>query len=195
MTGDERLREEQTAADERLREEQTAADERLREEQTAADERLREEQTAGDERLREERRKINVINGPNLGRLGRREPDVYGSTTHDDLVKLIEHEATELGLDVVVRQSDSEAELLDWIHRAADAGESVVLNAGAFTHTSIALRDACSELSAPLIEVHISNVHAREEFRHHSHLSAVATGVIVGLGVQGYLLALRYLAT
>jgi 3-dehydroquinate dehydratase-2 len=170
-------------------------DERLREEQTAGDERLREEQTAADERLREERRKVNVINGPNLGRLGRREPDVYGSTTHDDLVKLIEHEATELGLDVVVRQSDSEAELLDWIHRAADAGESVVLNAGAFTHTSIALRDACSELSAPLIEVHISNVHAREEFRHHSHLSAVATGVIVGLGVQGYLLALRYLAT
>jgi 3-dehydroquinate dehydratase-2 len=138
---------------------------------------------------------VNVINGPNLGRLGRRETQVYGSTTHEDLVALIEREAADLGLKAVVRQSDSEAELLEWIHRAADAGESVVLNAGALTHTSIALRDACAELQAPLIEVHISNVHAREEFRHHSYLSAIATGVIVGLGVQGYLLALRYLAT
>ena len=137
---------------------------------------------------------VNVINGPNLGRLGRREKSVYGSTTYDDLVAMIDREATELGLKAVVRQSDSEAELLGWIHGAADAGEPVVLNAGALTHTSIALRDACAELRAPLIEVHISNVHAREEFRHHSYLSAVATGVIVGLGVQGYLLALRYLA-
>jgi 3-dehydroquinate dehydratase II len=119
---------------------------------------------------------------------------VYGSTTHDDLVAMIEKEATQLGLKAVVRQSDSEAEVLRWIHAAADAGEPVVLNAGALTHTSIALRDACAELRAPLIEVHISNVHAREEFRHHSYLSAIATGVIVGLGVQGYLLALRYLA-
>jgi len=139
--------------------------------------------------------KVNVINGPNLGRLGKRQPEVYGRTTHDDLIALIEAEAAELGLEVLVRQSDSEAELLQWIHDAADAGESVVLNAGALTHTSVALRDACTELKAPLIELHISNVHAREEFRHHSYLSAVATGVIVGLGVQGYLLALRYLAT
>ncbi|BBZ39020.1 type II 3-dehydroquinate dehydratase [Mycobacterium conspicuum] len=138
---------------------------------------------------------VHVINGPNLGRLGKREPDVYGSTTHDELAALIEREATELGLKAVVRQSDSEAELLDWIHQAADAGEPVILNAGAFTHSSVALRDACAELSAPLIEVHISNVHAREEFRRHSYLSPVATGVIVGLGVQGYLLALRYLAS
>ncbi len=137
---------------------------------------------------------VNVINGPNLGRLGRREPAVYGSTTHADLVALIEAEAATLGLEVVVRQSDSESELLDWIHRAADASEPVILNAGGLTHTSVALRDACAELSAPLIEVHISNVHAREEFRHHSYLSPVATGVIVGLGIQGYLLALRYLA-
>lgn len=137
---------------------------------------------------------VYVINGPNLGRLGRRQPEVYGSTTHDDLVAMIEREATDLGLKAVVRQSDSEAELLGWIHDAADAGVPVILNAGAFTHTSIALRDACAELRAPLIEVHISNVHARDEFRHHSYLSAVATGVIVGLGVQGYLLALRYLA-
>jgi 3-dehydroquinate dehydratase II len=137
---------------------------------------------------------VNVINGPNLGRLGKREPEVYGNTTHDDLVALIEREAAELGLKAVVRQSDSEAELLEWIHLAADAGEPVILNAGGLTHTSVALRDACAELRAPLIEVHISNVHAREEFRQHSYLSPVATGVIVGLGIQGYLLALRYLA-
>jgi 3-dehydroquinate dehydratase-2 len=137
---------------------------------------------------------VNVFNGPNLGRLGRRETQVYGSTTYDDLVAMIEREAADLGLKVVVRQTDSEAELLGWVHRAADDGEPVVLNAGALTHTSVALRDACAELRAPLIEVHISNVHAREEFRHHSYLSAIATGVIVGLGAQGYLLALRYLA-
>jgi 3-dehydroquinate dehydratase-2 len=137
---------------------------------------------------------VLVLNGPNLGRLGQREPGVYGSTTHDELVGLIEAEAAELGLTAVVRQSDSEAELLNWLHAAADADDPVILNAGALTHTSIALRDACAELRAPLIEVHISNVHAREDFRHHSYLSAVATGVIVGLGVQGYLLAQRYLA-
>lgn len=136
---------------------------------------------------------VQVLNGPNLGRLGRREPDVYGDTTHDELAALIQREAAALGLDAVVRQSDSEAQLLEWIHRAADAGEPVILNAGA-SPTSVALRDACAELSAPLIEVHISNVHAREEFRRHSYLSPVATGVIVGLGIQGYLLALRYLA-
>jgi 3-dehydroquinate dehydratase II len=136
---------------------------------------------------------VNVINGPNLGRLGRREPEVYGNTTHDQLAALIQREAAHLGLKAVVRQTDSEAELLDWIHRAADAGEPVILNAGGLTHTSVALRDACAELRAPLIEVHISNVYAREEFRRHSYLSPVATGVIVGLGVQGYLLALRYL--
>ena len=138
---------------------------------------------------------VHVLNGPNLGRLGRREPDVYGTTTHHDLAVLIEREAAGLGVKVVVRQSDSEAELLEWIHQAADAVAPVILNAGGLTHTSVALRDACSELQAPLIEVHISNIHAREEFRRHSYLSAVATGVIVGLGVQGYLLALRYLAS
>jgi len=135
-----------------------------------------------------------VINGPNLGRLGRREPDVYGDTTHEQLAALVEREAAALGLKAVLRQSDNEAELLDWIHLAADARQPVILNAGGLTHTSVALRDACAELSAPLIEVHISNVHAREEFRRHSYISPVATGVIVGLGIQGYLLALRYLA-
>ena len=139
-------------------------------------------------------KRVNVLNGPNLGRLGRREPEVYGSTSHDDLVALIEGAAAEFGLEAVVRQTDSEAQLLEWIHQAADAQEPVILNAGGLTHTSVALRDACSELRAPLIEVHISNIHAREEFRRHSYLSSVATGVIVGLGTQGYLLALRYLA-
>lgn len=138
---------------------------------------------------------VLVLNGPNLDRLGRREPEIYGSTTYDDLVTLVETQASELGLTAVVRQSNSEGQLIDWLHAAADAGDPVILNAGALTHTSIALRDACAELKAPLIEVHISNVHAREEFRHHSYLSGVATGVIVGLGIQGYLLALRYLAT
>jgi 3-dehydroquinate dehydratase II len=138
-------------------------------------------------------RTVNVFNGPNLGRLGRREPEVYGDTTHDQLAAMIEREAVHLGLKAVVRQTDSEAELLAWIHAAADAREPVILNAGGLTHTSVALRDACAELRAPLIEVHISNVYAREEFRRHSYLSPVASGVIVGLGVDGYLLALRYL--
>ncbi|NGX08281.1 type II 3-dehydroquinate dehydratase [Mycobacteroides franklinii] len=137
---------------------------------------------------------VQVLNGPNLGRLGKREAAVYGNATYADLVTLIEAEAGALGVDVQVRQTDSEAELLGWVHDAADAKDPVILNAGAFTHTSVALRDACAELTAGLIEVHISNVHAREEFRHHSYLSALATGVIVGLGVQGYLLALRYIA-
>jgi len=137
---------------------------------------------------------VNVLNGPNLDRLGLREPDVYGSTTYLELVALVEKTAADLGLKALVRQSDSEAELIDLVHRAADAAEPVILNAGGLTHTSVALRDACAELRAPLIEVHISNVFAREEFRHHSYISPVATGVIVGLGVRGYLLALRYLA-
>lgn len=137
---------------------------------------------------------IRILNGPNLGRLGRREPDVYGDTTFEALRTRIEREAEALGVSAVVRQSDSEAELIGWVHQAADDGDPVILNAGGLTHTSVALRDACAELTAPLIEVHISNVHAREEFRRHSYLSPIATGVIVGLGVQGYLLALRYLA-
>ena len=137
---------------------------------------------------------VNVLNGPNLSRLGLREPQVYGTTSYLELVAMIERTATDLGLKAVVRQSDSEAELIDLIHRAADADEPVILNAAGLTHTSVALRDACAELTAPLIEVHISNIFAREEFRHHSYISAVATGVIAGLGVHGYLLALHYLA-
>ncbi len=138
--------------------------------------------------------RVHVLNGPNLARLGRRQPEVYGTTTYDDLVALCERTGTELGLQVDVRQSDDEAQLLTWVHDVADAGESVVLNAGGLTHTSVVLRDACAELSAPWVEVHISNVHAREGFRAHSYLSPIATGSIVGLGVTGYVLALRFLA-
>jgi 3-dehydroquinate dehydratase-2 len=135
-----------------------------------------------------------VLNGPNLGRLGAREPAVYGAGSYADLVARCRAEAAALGLDVDVRQTDDEAELLRWLHAAADAQVPVVLNAGAWTHYSIAVRDACAMLTAPLVEVHISNVHKREEFRHTSLVSAVATGVIVGLGTEGYALALRYLA-
>ncbi|WP_086828153.1 type II 3-dehydroquinate dehydratase [Allokutzneria sp. NRRL B-24872] len=138
--------------------------------------------------------KVLVLNGPNLGRLGSREPLIYGSETYADLVRLCEETGTELGLEVEVRQTDHEGEMLGWLHEAADAGWPVVLNAGAWTHYSIAVRDACSQLTEPLVEVHISNVHTREEFRHHSHISAIATGVIVGLGLTGYELALRFLA-
>ncbi|MFE0027045.1 type II 3-dehydroquinate dehydratase [Amycolatopsis sp. NPDC059021] len=138
--------------------------------------------------------KVFVFNGPNLGRLGKREPGVYGSTTHDDLIALCVDTGTELGLDVDVRQTDHEGELVGWLHEAADGGNPVVLNAGAWTHYSIAVRDAAAQLTAPLLELHISNVHKREPFRHHSVLSDIATGVIAGLGVDGYRLALRWLA-
>lgn len=137
---------------------------------------------------------VLVLNGPNLGRLGRREPEIYGATTYDDLVALCRRTAAELGIEVDVRQTDAEAELLGWLHSAADAGVPVVLNGAAWTHTSIALGDACAQLTAPLIEVHISNVYKREPFRHHSYVSPHTSGVIVGLGVAGYVLALRWMA-
>ena len=138
--------------------------------------------------------KVLVLNGPNLGRLGTREPDIYGATSYGDLVALCQRVGTDLGLQVDVRQTDHEGEMLGWLHEAADIGTPVVLNAAAWTHYSIAVRDAAAQLSAPLVEVHISNVHAREPFRQHSHLSAIASGVIVGFGVDGYALALRWIA-
>jgi 3-dehydroquinate dehydratase-2 len=141
-------------------------------------------------------RRVLVLNGPNLGRLGTREPEVYGSTTHADLVELCRAEGTSLGLDVEVRQTDSEAELVGWLHEAADARTPVVLNPAAFTHYSYALSDAArmvTKAGIPLIEVHISNPHAREEFRHTSVISAVATGVIAGFGFDSYVLALSAL--
>jgi 3-dehydroquinate dehydratase-2 len=137
---------------------------------------------------------VLVLNGANLGRLGKREPEKYGSTSYADVVSLLDTTAKELGLTVDVRQTDSEAELIGWLHEAADAGHPVVLNPAGWSHTSVVIRDACAQLTAPLVEVHISNIHQREEFRHHSYVSGVATGVIAGLGVQGYVLALRWLA-
>jgi 3-dehydroquinate dehydratase II len=137
---------------------------------------------------------VVVLNGPNLGRLGTRQVDVYGQTSYTDLVELCVGTGKELGLDVEVRQTDAEHEMLAWLHDAADSATPVVLNPGAWSHYSYAVRDACAMLRAPLVEVHISNIHAREEFRHHSVVSAVATGVICGLGVDGYRLALRHIA-
>jgi 3-dehydroquinate dehydratase II len=138
--------------------------------------------------------KVYVLNGPNLGRLGSRDPRVYGRTTYAELAEACRRNGKELGLDVEVRQTDAEHELLGWLHTAAAESAAVVLNAGAWSHYSYAVRDACAMLTAPLIEVHISNIHAREEFRHHSVVTAVATGMICGLGVDGYRLALTHLA-
>ncbi len=137
---------------------------------------------------------IQVLNGANLGRLGTREPEIYGSTTYAQLVELLETAARELGMDMRVRQTDDEGELLRWVHEATDAGDPVVLNPAAWSHTSVALRDALAALDSPLVEVHISNIHQREAFRQHSYVSAVADGVIVGLGIEGYVLALQWLS-
>ena len=139
-------------------------------------------------------RRVLVLNGPNLGRLGVREPDVYGDYSHDDLVAACRQAGEALELDVEVRQTDDEAELVAWLHEAADGQLPVVLNPAAFTHYSYALRDAAAMRTAPLIEVHISNPHAREEFRHTSVITAVASGVIAGFGVQSYLLAIDAIA-
>ena len=138
--------------------------------------------------------RVLVLNGPNLGRLGTREPEVYGSHTHDDLVSACVETGSELGLDVEVRQTDDETELVHWLHEAADGGTPVVLNPAAFTHYSYALRDACAQLRAPLVEVHLSNPATREEFRHTSVISAVATGTIAGFGLDSYRLALQAVA-
>ena len=139
---------------------------------------------------------VLVLNGPNLNLLGTRKPEVYGTTTLADVEKLCTDAAAELGLDVDFKQSNHEGQLIDWIHEtgaAVKAGESIgaVFNPGAFTHTSVALHDAIEGASLPLIECHISNVHKREEFRHHSFISPVASGIIVGFGVQGYVLAIN----
>lgn len=138
--------------------------------------------------------KTLVLNGPNLNRLGKREPAIYGSQTLADLADLCVTAGKELGLDVDFRQTNHEGELLDWLHEAADAEYPVVLNAAAWTHTSVAIGDACAQLTAPLVEVHLSNVHKREAFRHHSYVSAHAVGVIAGLGPSGYTAALRFIA-
>jgi 3-dehydroquinate dehydratase-2 len=141
-------------------------------------------------------KKVLVLNGPNLNLLGTREPALYGSATLADVEALCRDTGARLGVAIECRQSNHEGQLVDWIHEAGAAqraGEllGVVLNAGAYTHTSVALHDAIKGTGVPLIEVHISNVHAREPFRHHSYLSSVATGIVVGFGIDGYVLALE----
>lgn len=134
--------------------------------------------------------KVLVLNGPNLRRLGTREPEVYGSTTWDQLCESVLEYARAKGLTADVRQTDSEAELIGWLHEAADAAVPVILNPAAFTHYSYGVRDAAAQLTAPLIEVHISNPAAREDFRHASVIAGVATGTIAGFGLNSYLLAI-----
>jgi 3-dehydroquinate dehydratase II len=139
-------------------------------------------------------RRLLVLNGPNLARLGSREPEVYGTATYAELVEVCRTTGSELALDVDVRQTDDESELVGWLHEAADAAVPVVLNAAAFTHYSYSLRDACAQLTAPLVEVHLTNPAARDQFRHTSVVAAVATGSITGFGLDSYRLALRAVA-
>jgi 3-dehydroquinate dehydratase II len=140
-------------------------------------------------------KRVLVLNGPNLGRLGSREPEKYGTTTFAELVGVCEKTGAELGLEVEVRQTDDEAELVGWLHEAADARTPVVLNPAAFTHYSYSLRDAIAQRTAPLIEIHLTNPATREEFRHTSVVAGVATGTIAGFGLDSYRLALRALTT
>jgi 3-dehydroquinate dehydratase-2 len=137
---------------------------------------------------------IQVLNGANLGRLGTREPEIYGSAGYADLVATVEKAAHELQMAVEVRQTDDEGELLRWLHAAADARDPVILNPGGWSHTSVVLRDAVAALDAPVVEVHLTNIHAREEFRRSSYVSGVVSGVIAGLGIEGYVLALQWMA-
>jgi 3-dehydroquinate dehydratase-2 len=134
---------------------------------------------------------IFVLNGPNLNLLGLREPEVYGHDTLDDIAGRVEDRARELGYDIEFRQSNHEGHLIDWLHEAnADDAKAVILNPGGYTHTSVALHDAVKAISVPVIEVHLSNPHAREPFRHHSYIGKAAKGTIAGFGAIGYLLAL-----
>ena len=134
---------------------------------------------------------VFVLNGPNLNLLGTREPEVYGHDTLDDIATMLEDHGQTLGLAIDLRQSNHEGHLIDWIHEASSRGvRAVILNAGGLTHTSVALRDAVKSVTTPVIEVHLSNPHARESFRHRSHLAPVARGTIAGFGALGYRLAL-----
>jgi 3-dehydroquinate dehydratase-2 len=142
-------------------------------------------------------RRVLVLNGPNLGRLGSREPEVYGTTSYDDLVAACQRLGKELDLETEIRQTDDEAELVGWLHEAVDTGSDVVLNPAAFTHYSYATRDACALVTSAgltLVEVHLTNPAARERFRHTSVVGGVASGTVAGFGVDSYLLALRAVA-
>lgn len=134
---------------------------------------------------------IFILNGPNLNLLGKRQPHIYGAETLADVEARCAALARELGVEIRFHQSNREYELIDWIHEAREAGAGIVINPAAFTHTSVAILDALSAFEGPVIEIHISNVHKRESFRHHSYVSLRADGVIAGLGIEGYELALR----
>jgi len=137
---------------------------------------------------------IYVLNGPNLNLLGKRQPDIYGRETLADVEAECRRVGAELGLDIVFKQSNREYEIIDWIHEAREAAKGIVINPAAFTHTSVAILDALHTFEGPILEVHISNVHKREPFRHHSYVSSVAAGVIAGFGTQGYGLSLQRMA-
>jgi 3-dehydroquinate dehydratase-2 len=138
--------------------------------------------------------KVLVLNGPNLNLLGKREPEIYGRETLADIENAARAEAPELGLEIDFRQSNHEGELVDWIQEARGRYSGLIVNAGAYSHSSIAILDALKAVEIPIIEVHLSNIFQRERFRHHSHVSTVARGVICGFGAQGYLLALHAMA-
>src|SRR5208283_3232669 len=137
---------------------------------------------------------VAVLNGPNLNLLGKRQPEIYGRETLSDVEADCRRVGTDLGLEIEFRQSNREYEIIDWIHEARGRVAGIVINPAAFTHTSVAILDALHAFEGPIIEVHISNVHKREPFRHHSYVSTVADGVIVGCGTQGYALALQRIA-
>jgi 3-dehydroquinate dehydratase II len=137
---------------------------------------------------------IYILNGPNLNLLGQRQPDIYGKQTLDDVAEACGALAEDLGLTIRFHQSNHEGVIIDWVQEARTQGAGIIINAGAYSHTSLAIPDALDTFDGPVIEVHISNIHAREAFRHHSHISARAKGVIVGCGTDGYLLALRHIA-
>jgi 3-dehydroquinate dehydratase-2 len=136
-------------------------------------------------------KKILVLNGPNLNLLGKRQPDIYGKATLADIKKQVRVLAKELGVEVDFRQSNSEGELVTWIQETAGKFDALVINPAAYTHTSLAMRDAISAVGIPTVEVHLSNIHKREPFRHHSYIAEVAVGQIAGFGVQSYLIGLR----
>lgn len=139
-------------------------------------------------------KKILVLNGPNINMLGVREKDVYGTATYDDLCEMIRKKAEELQIEADIKQSNSEGQLVDWIQNCFGKADGIVINPGAYTHYSVAVLDALKSVSLPAVEVHISNIHQREEFRHRCVTTAGCTGQICGLGLQGYLLALDFLA-
>lgn len=136
-----------------------------------------------------------ILNGPNLDLLGTREPDIYGSTTLAEVEDMCRTRAEGHGLDIIFNQSNSEAELIGWIHDSVTGSSGIIINAAAFTHTSLAILDALNMVEQPVLELHISNPHNRESFRHHSYVSFAATGLICGLGVNGYALAVDAMAT